>query len=429
MGPRRPACVLLVAATVVLAGCTSEPGRPQPQGDPISFGAALPLTGSLSGQGQMVEEGYSFCRDWINARGGVYLRGVWHSLVITLRDDQSRASVSAQATEQLISQDHVRILLGPFGNLAADRDAAVADAHKIPILLASSAEGTFNRQFQYVFGVASPASHYLQGVVDMALTLTPAPRSAAILFASDTFSSEVANDLNAYAGGRGLTVVYFDSYPAGTNDLRGKLGAIAAAAPDLFLEVGQPPDIIVTLQQARQLNVPAGLFAFSAGPESAGFLTDLKQTAEYVFSSTQWSTRARLPVRYFLDGKTYAAQYVAAYGHLPDATSAAATASCLTAELAMERAGSTEPQAVRDALASLDLQTFFGEIRFDARGLNVFKPMEVEQVQNGSMVVVWPPAAATGRPRYPMPGWDQRYMNPSLPFPKGAEKLGTLRSP
>jgi branched-chain amino acid transport system substrate-binding protein len=63
---------------------------------------------------------------------------------------------------------------------------------------------------------------------------------------------------------------------------------------------------------------------------------------------------------------------------------------------------------VRSALAALDLQTFYGEIRFDSRGLNVFKPMEVEQVQDGLAVVVWPPAAATGRPRYPMPGWDQR---------------------
>jgi branched-chain amino acid transport system substrate-binding protein len=408
MGSRRATHVFLGVATVLLAACTSAPGRPGPQGEPITIGAALALTGSLSDQGQYLQEGYYFCRDWINAKGGVFIRGVWHPLVITLRDDESRASLSAQATEQLISQDHVQLLLGPVGNLAADRDAAVADGHGVPILLGSSAEGTFNRQFQYVFGVASPGSHYLQGVVDMAMTLSPAPQSAAILFAGDTFSSDVANTLNAYAASKGLSVVYFDSYPPGTNDLRRKLAALGAATPDLVLEVGEAADSVVTMEQARELNVSARMFAFSAGPESPGFLSDLKQTAEYVYSSTQWSANARVAISYFLGGKAYAAQYFAAYGHLPNANSAAATAACLTAEVAMERAGSTEPTAVRNALANFDLLTFFGEIRFDSRGLNVFKAMEVEQVQDGSTVVVWPPATATAHPRYPTPSWEKR---------------------
>jgi len=408
MGARSPAFLLSLVTAVTLAGCTSEASRPYPQGDPIVIGAPLALTGSLSGEGQMVQEGYYFCRDWINAKGGVYVRGAWHPLAVDVQDDQSRASVSAQVTERLISQDHVRLLLGPVGNLAADRDATVAEAHQVPILLTSSAEGTFNRQLQYVFGVASPASHYLQGVVDMALSLTPAPQSAAILFARDSFSTEVANDLNAYATTKGLSVVYFDSFPGGTNDLRGTLGAIAAAAPDLVLGVGALSDSVVTMEAARQLNVHPRLFAFTSGPGDPGFLADLKQTAEYVYGSTQWAATARLPIGYFLDGKAYAAQYLAAYGHLPDAFSAAATAGCLALGVAVEHAGSTEPQAVRAALATIDLQTFYGEIRFDGRGLNVFKPMEVVQVQDGLAVVVWPPAAATRRPRYPMPGWDQR---------------------
>jgi branched-chain amino acid transport system substrate-binding protein len=393
---------------VLLASCTGEAVRPYPQGDPIVIGAPVALTGSLSDEGQMAQEGYYFCRNWVNGRGGVHVHGSSLPLVIDVQDDQSRASVSAAVTERLISQDHVRLLLGPVGNLLADRDAAVAESHQVPILLSSSAESTFNQQYQYVFGVASPASHYLQGVVDMALSLTPAPQSAAILFARDSFSTEVANDLNAYAASKGLSVVYFDSFPGGTNDLRGKLGAIAAAAPDLVLGVGAVSDTVVTMQAARQLNVHPRLFAFTSGPGDPGFLSDLKQAAEYVYGSTQWAAGARLPIGYFLDGKTYAAQYLAAYGHRPDAYSAAATAGCLALEVAMERAGSSEPQAVRSALAGLDLQTFYGEIRFDSRGLNVFKPMEVEQVQDGLAVVVWPPAAATGRPRYPMPGWDQR---------------------
>ena len=76
--------------------------------------------------------------------------------------------------------------------------------------------------------------------------------------------------------------------------------------------------------------------------------------------------------------------------------------------MAAERAGSTEPAAVRAALSNLDLQTFFVQIRFDSRGLNVSRPMTVVQVPDGSALVVWPRAVAMARPRYPMPSWDGR---------------------
>jgi len=402
MGSSRIALALVVLAAA-LTGCTSPFGQPELQGDPIMMGAPLALTGSLAEEGQTAEEGYYFCRDWVNAKGGLHVGGVWHPLVIRLRDDQSRVSVSAQQTEQLISEEHANLLLGPVGNPAADADATVAEARHVPILLTSNAESTFNRNLQYVFGVASPASHYLRGVIDMALTLTPTPQSAAIIFANDTLSIEIANDLKAYAGAKGVSVVYFSKYPSGTNDLRTRMAGIASAAPDLVFQIGHPSETIVSLEEGRQLNVHPLLLAFTTGSESPGFLSDLKQTGESVYAATAWTADARFPINYFIDGKTYAAQYTAAYGHPPNPTSAAATAACVSLGAAVERAGSTDAPAVRDALRTLDLKTFYGEIRFDRRGLNVFKPMEVVQIQNGSPVVVWPPAQATARPRYPMP--------------------------
>src|SRR5713226_5799963 len=113
MGPRYSDFLLPLATGLVVAGCTSEAARPQPQGDPIVIGAPLALTGSLSDEGQMAQEGYYFCRNWVNGRGGVHVQGSSRPLVIDVQDDQSRASVSAAVTERLISQDHVRLLLGP----------------------------------------------------------------------------------------------------------------------------------------------------------------------------------------------------------------------------------------------------------------------------------------------------------------------------
>ena len=50
----------------------------------INVGAVLSLTGSQEESGQMAKEGYLFCQDWINAKGGVTLKGAGHQLNIEL---------------------------------------------------------------------------------------------------------------------------------------------------------------------------------------------------------------------------------------------------------------------------------------------------------------------------------------------------------
>ena len=84
------------------------------------------------------------------------------------------------------------------------------------------------------------------------------------------------------------------------------------------------------------------------------------------------------------------------------------TAACLALQRAIEKAGSLDSNKVRDALAGLDVSVFFGRIRFDSRGINIYKPMVVEQIQNGTHHTVFPANVADTQPMYPTPSWDQR---------------------
>ena len=70
----------------------------------------------------------------------------------------------------------------------------------------------------------------------------------------------------------------------------------------------------------------------------------------------------------------------------------------LNLELALELpvGNSTDPAKVRDALAALDEQTFFGPLKFNAVGQNVTKTMGVIQLQNGKPVPVWPKDSSAG---------------------------------
>jgi len=80
---------------------------------------------------------------------------------------------------------------------------------------------------------------------------------------------------------------------------------------------------------------------------------------------------------------------------------AEATAACLALALAAEKAGSTDPNKVRDALAALDEQSFFGPLKFNDVGQNVTKKMGVIQIQGGKPVPVWPTDSAGAQMKYP----------------------------
>ncbi|HZU18706.1 MAG TPA: hypothetical protein VFD01_19160, partial [Candidatus Dormibacteraeota bacterium] len=111
----------------------------------------------------------------------------------------------------------------------------------------------------------------------------------------------------------------------------------------------------------------------------------------------------------------------------PSYVTADATAAALALGLAIQRADSLNPERVRDALASLDVNTFYGRIRFGRDGQSVGNTVLVEQIQDGHRVVVWPSQLAPATPEYPAPTWDARLGPP--PTPPRAKLPGTGHPP
>ncbi len=400
----------LIATGSAAAACSPRPAVISPPlGSAITVGTIISLTGSQAVNGQMAKEGYLYCQDWINDKGGIYLKGAGHRLSLDIVDDQSRPSIAAATTEHLITDNHDTMLLGPSNDATASRVVPVAEQHQVPMVSSgASSDSILNNHYHYLFSVLAPRSRQLQGVVDMALAQDPKPQSVAILFASDSLSAEIANATAAYAQAKGLTMVYWNTYPSGVNDISGQLGAAAAAGAEIILEVGHPAESVRTVQQAQQMNIQPKLFGFSDGPGGDRFTADLHKAANFAVGATQWAPAARNRISYFLDSFHYALAFASQFGHMPDQHAAAATAACLTLEVAIERAASTESAKVRDALAATDLNTFFGQIKFDDRGANAVKPVYVQQIQSGRAVLIWPPDVASARPRYPDPGWAKR---------------------
>ncbi|GAC1547402.1 MAG: amino acid ABC transporter substrate-binding protein [Vulcanimicrobiaceae bacterium] len=377
----------------------------------IVFGAALAATGRDAREGVLTKEGYEFWKDYVNAHGGIKAGGKNYKVEIQYADDETNAQTSAKLVEKFINQDHVNFILGPYGSATSFASAAVTERYKIPMVEGNgSSEKIFSQGFKYIFAVLSPAKRYLEGVLDMALHQKVRPKTVAIVAANDLFSTEVASGAAEYAQRHGLQVVYNNKYPADTTDVSSIVSAIKASNADIILNGGHLQDALLLQKGFKEQNVLAKAYGYSVGPDTPDFRKALGNDANYVLGGTQWSPTAKYKgAPGFITSSTeYARAFQAKYGHVPDYHNAESSATCLAFQYAIEKAGSLDPQKVRDALAALNVVTFYGILKFDDRGINVYKPMAVNQIQKGNLVTVWPTAVQNAQPAYPAPDWSKR---------------------
>src|SRR6202171_3215983 len=398
---------------VLLAACgNSGTGTPAPStGSPIIFGAAVSLTGSQSKEGGLTKQGYDLWLDWINARGGIVVNNVKHPVQIAYEDDQSNANLSATLVQKLITSEKAQFILGPYGSAATATDAIIAEKNGIPMVESNgAAQSIFNKGYKYTFGVLSPANKYLTGVVDMAATLTPKPTTIAMLNANDNFSLEVGKAVEDYAASKGMQIVFSKSYPAAAPDVSGLIRQAMATSPDSVMNSGHLAESIAINKAAKQLGLNAKIFAYSVGPSTPDFVSALGADANYVYDGSQWTPQVKYKPSFYLSVSDYVKAYKAKFSSTedPDYHVAESTEACLAFQKAIENAGSLDPAKVRDALAALDVMTFFGQIKFDSRGINIYKPMVVEQIQHGTHYTVFPADVANGKPQYPTPSWSSR---------------------
>jgi branched-chain amino acid transport system substrate-binding protein len=376
----------------------------------LVFGAPISLTGSTAKEGSLTRDGYDLWRDTYNNAGGINVGGKHYKIETKYYDDASNAQQAATLAEKLIKEDKVNFLLGPYGTSPTLQVSTVAEKNKMPMIEANgAAESIFSQGYKYTFGVLSPAQNYLRGIVDLSLTLDPKPTTVAVLSADDPFSVEVADAAKTYAEQKGLQVVYNQKYPNASTDLRAPLTETKGKNPDLVLNSGHLQESVAIMQQAKELGFSPKGFGFSVGPSIPDFQTTLKDDSNFVMGGTQWTSALKYQGDdLFKTPEAYNDLYKQTFNYEPAYQSAESSAAGVAYVKAIEKAGSIDVDKVRDEIAKLDFMSFYGQIKFDERGINVTKPMAVEQWQNGKRVTVWPSEVAEAKAQWPFAAWSAR---------------------
>jgi branched-chain amino acid transport system substrate-binding protein len=392
----------LVAALALAAPCVSVLAQD------IVLGASVQLTGPVANTGRYYRDAYQLAVDKINAAGGVRMGGQSHKLVLKIYDNQSDVNLSVRQYTQLVSQDKVNLLLGPFASNFALADSAVSEKYEVPMVQGGGAsDQIFTRGFKYIFGTLAPASNYFDSTIKMLKALKPAPQSVALLFADDAFDVSVADGTRPKLKEAGFNVVMDERYSTNATDFNSLLSQIKSLNVEVVLVAGHETEILNFVRQAKSLAVSPKFYSFTVGVPSEDFRKALGKDADYAFGMTAWLPSATQKDRWFGDGEKFEAEYKAKFGYEPDYHAASGVADVEALVEAVEKAGTANPKKVRDALASIKFESLYGPIAFDARG-QIDLPQTVIQVQDGKVVAIYAGKDFINQPKYPMPAWNTR---------------------
>lgn len=396
-----------LALLISLAGC-QVPGGPSGFAGTITFGFTAPLTGPDVEEGRYTLDGYQFFVNTVNAQGGLLVGSNHYRVALDYYDDQSNPTLTAQLYQRLITQDNVNFLLGPYSSLLTAAAVPVAERYGVPLVAAhGAADSIYSTRNRYTWSIISPAKDYLRGIIAVALQRDPAIATVALLGSDEPFSREVLAGAQDYATERGLKTNYLSYYPLNPTDMSAQIAAIKALRPDMILVSGHLQDAILFTRQAHGACLSPKVVGMTVGPATQAFRANLGAEANYIFGATQWTSALNYsgddiwgtPQRYT---SAFIAQFPS-YTEIPYQV-AESTAALVVYQQAVRNAGTLDPTAVADALARIDMMTFYGRIKFDDRGVNIYKPMAVTQLQpDGGDYTVFPQDVAQRAALVPMP--------------------------
>jgi branched-chain amino acid transport system substrate-binding protein len=414
--------VLALVATACGSSAGTGSGSSGGIGAAITFAAPVSLDGPLSVEGQLTDHGYKYCVSVVNNHGGITFGGQKHHLNLVTQDDQSDPSHSATVVDRFNDQGY-KFILSPYGSAATSKVAPVVERNGQIMLDSNGADPSiFSQGYTHTFGVLSLAPEYGAAIIDAFASMTPAPKTVAVISADDGFSQSSASGVVKEAQAKGMTVVpspmayqSTTKVPANATDVHSALEAIASDHPDVIVITGHFNEPTAAIKQGQELNIkPKMGYGVTVAVGDSKF-SALGTVVNGVVGSTQWVPTVTTATTDHLFGtaKQFAQAYAQVYpgdavSGVPGYQAVEATAACEALVKGVEKAGSTDPSKVRDALATLSFDSFYGHIQFDRTGANSSKPMEAIQIQgepsNVKLVTIWPSSMTSGPPVWPAIG-------------------------
>ena len=237
--------------------------------------------------------------------------------------------------------------------------------------------------------------------------LDPRPQTVALLYADDSFDVSVAKGTRELLKKAGLKTVIDERYSTNASDFSVLLSRIKSENADAVLVAGHETEVLNFIRQAKSLDVSPKLYSFTVGVPSADFRHALGKDANGASGMTAWLPSATLKDQWFGDAEEFARAWKTKFGYEPDYHAASGVATVEALVNAIQAAGSTDPQKVRDALAKVSFDSLYGRVAFDDKG-QISLPQIMVQIQNDKVVPIYAGKDFINKLQYPLAPWSKR---------------------
>ena len=373
--------VFLMMASV-LSGCGGDkkPAAPAAAAE-IKIGANWELTGGQATFGQSSLNGAKLALKEINAAGGV----LGKKINLIAADNKSEPSESTNAITKLITQDKVVAVLGAVTSSNTLAASPVAHANKVPFLsnTATNPRVTVENGKVKEFAFRACFIDPFQGTVmaNFAIKSLKVKTAAMLVDQSSDYAKGLAQFFEESFVKSGGKIVAKEAYLQKDKDFKSTLTKIRATNPETIFVPGYYEEAGMIVKQARELGYNGPMIGGDGWDSPKLIEIAGKDALKNTYFSNHYAADDKDPaVIKFVES------YKKEYNQTPDALAALGYDATLMLVDAIKRAGSAEPQKIRDALAKTkDLKVVSGIITLDANH-NPVKSAVVIEVKDGKFV-------------------------------------------
>jgi len=373
--------VLLLVLSLAAVGCggSEEPAADNGQSaeaDVIKIGVYEPLTGINAAGGQMTLEGIELANE-------LYPEVLGKTVEIVTVDNRSEKQEAANAVERLISKENVNVIIGSYGSSLSMSGGPVAMDSGIPVIGCSPTNPAVTLDNDYYFRVCFIDPFQGTVMANYAVNTLGAKTAAIVQDVQQDYSVGLSNYFKKAfeaVNGEG-SIVQTINYNTGDRDFSAQLTSVKTADPDVIFAPGNFLECGIMAAKARELGIEVPILGGDTW-EAEEFLNQVKDY-EDIYFSTHFTAEEPVTEVSTIFLNEYAKKYP---DKMPNAFGALGFDTYILALDAIERAGSADPEAIKDALAATEgFEGATGIITLDENG-DATKTAVIKKVIDGQFV-------------------------------------------